>query len=405
MIALDSEKNLIPAAAGFNTADSDQRLGRMGRSGSAMLIANMSSHQRLLFTPLDIRKVVLPNRIAVSPMCEYSSKDGFASDWHLVHLGSRAVGGAALVMTEAAAVEAIGRISGADLGIWKDEHAEMLSRICSFIKSQKSVPGVQLAHAGRKASTPAPWDGGRAIAPGEPNGWQSEAPSGVPFNAGDPEPKEMTRADIRRVVDAFAAAAKRALRAGFEVIEIHGAHGYLIHEFLSPLSNFRKDEYGGALENRMRFALETIAAVRATIGEDCPLFLRISATDWTEGGWTPDESVELARQAKSRGVDLVDVSSGGNVPGARIPVGPGYQVEFAEKIRKQAGVMTGAVGLITDAEQAEEILQAGRADIVLLAREFLRDPYFPMHAAQTLGVAPSVPKQYERAFRDVVRRA
>jgi 2,4-dienoyl-CoA reductase-like NADH-dependent reductase (Old Yellow Enzyme family) len=358
-----------------------------------------------LFEPLQIREVTLPNRIAVSPMCEYSSEDGFASDWHLVHLGSRAVGGAALVMTEAAAVEATGRISWADLGIWKDEHVEMLSRITAFIRSQGSVAAIQLAHAGRKASTEVPWDGGRLIPADQPHGWQPEAPCALPFNAGDPAPNQLSAAGIRRVVDAFAAAARRALKAGFEVIEIHGAHGYLIHEFLSPLSNSRTDEYGGCFENRIRVAIEVIGAVREEIGPTHPLFLRISATDWIEGGWTPGDSVELAKHAKQAGVDLIDTSSGGNVPGAKIPIGPGYQVEFAARIRKEAGVMTGAVGMITSAEQAEEILSQRGADLVLLAREFLRDPYFPMHAAQALGVSPSVPKQYTRAFNDAVRRS
>jgi 2,4-dienoyl-CoA reductase-like NADH-dependent reductase (Old Yellow Enzyme family) len=362
-------------------------------------------NSRILFSPLQIRAVSLPNRIAVSPMCEYSSQDGFATDWHLVHLGSRAVGGAGLVMTEAAAVEANGRITYADLGVYKDEHIAMLSRITAFIRSQGSLAGIQLAHAGRKASTHVPWDGGRAILPGQPNGWRPEAPVSAPFNAADPAPKEMCASDIRRVVDAFATAARRSLAAGFDVIEIHAAHGYLLHEFLSPLSNTRHDEYGGSFDNRVRVALDVVKAVREEIGPNCPLFLRISATDWTEGGWNADHSVELARRAKALGVDLVDCSSGGNVPGAKIPVGPGYQVEFAAKVRREAEVMTGAVGLITAAEQAEAVLQAGDADIVLLAREILRDPYFPIHAAQNLGVPPSVPKQYQRAFADSVRRA
>jgi 2,4-dienoyl-CoA reductase-like NADH-dependent reductase (Old Yellow Enzyme family) len=359
---------------------------------------------RTLFAPLAIRDITLANRIAVSPMCEYSSDDGFANDWHLVHLGSRAVGGAGLVMTEASAVEADGRITTSDLGLWKPGHIEPLKRITSFIKSQGSVAGIQLAHAGRKASTHTPWDGGGSIAPGQPNGWQVAAPSEVPFFEGDPVPRELTTADIQRLVAAFAAAAQRALAAGFEVIEIHGAHGYLIHQFLSPLSNFRTDEYGGSLENRMRMALEIVTAVRREMGLKLPLFLRISATDWTEGGWTLDDSVELARRVKTLGVDLIDASSGGNVAGARIPVEPGYQVAFAERIRNETGLLTGAVGLITTAEQAESIIQSGQADLVLLAREFLRDPNFPMHAAQTLGVPVSAPKQYLRAFPNSIRR-
>jgi 2,4-dienoyl-CoA reductase-like NADH-dependent reductase (Old Yellow Enzyme family) len=357
-----------------------------------------------LFAPLTIREVTLANRIAVSPMCEYSSEDGFATDWHLVHLGSRAVGGAGLVMAEATAVEADGRITYGDLGIWKSEHIGWLGRITSFIRSQGSVAGIQLAHAGRKASTQVPWDGGAPIAPGQPNGWQVVAPSAAPFLEGAPVPRELTGADIRHLAEAFAAATHRALAAGFEVIEIHGAHGYLIHQFLSPLSNFRTDEYGGSFENRIRIALEIVHAVRHEMGPKLPLFLRISATDWTEGGWTLDDSVELARRVKALGVDLIDASSGGNVAGARIPIAPGYQVPFAERIRRDAGLLTGAVGMITTAEQAESILQAGQADLVLMAREFLRDPYFPVHAAQGLGVPVSLPKQYLRAIADSVRR-
>jgi 2,4-dienoyl-CoA reductase-like NADH-dependent reductase (Old Yellow Enzyme family) len=337
-------------------------------------------------------------------MCEYSSDDGFANDWHLVHLGSRAVGGAGLVMTEATAVEADGRITYRDLGIWKDEHIETLKRIASFLKSQGSVPGIQLAHAGRKASTHVPWDGGAPIAPGQPNGWPVVGPSAVPFQKGGPVPRELTVADIGQVVEAFAAAARRALYAGFEVIEIHAAHGYLIHQFLSPLSNFRTDSYGGSLENRLTIVLEIVKAVRREIGPKLPLLMRISATDWTEGGWTLCDSVKLARHVQALGVDLIDASSGGNVPGAAIPAEPGYQVAFAERIRKETGLLTGAVGMITTPAQAESIIQSGQADIVLLAREFLRDPYFPVHAAQTLGVTPSLPKQYLRAVPNSVRR-
>jgi 2,4-dienoyl-CoA reductase-like NADH-dependent reductase (Old Yellow Enzyme family) len=364
----------------------------------------MRKNDLMLFAPLAIRDITLPNRIVVSPMCEYSSEDGFANDWHLVHLGSRAVGGAGLVMTEATAVEADGRITYADLGIWKAEHLAVLQRITSFIRSQGSLPGIQLAHAGRKASTQLPWDGGAPIAPGEPNGWQVVAPSAVPFLENAPVPRQLTAADIQHLVEAFAAAARRALAAGFEVIEIHGAHGYLIHQFLSPLSNFRTDEYGGNFDNRIRIALEIVKAVRQAMGRNLPLFLRISATDWTEGGWTIDDSVELARRVKELGVDLIDASSGGNVAGAKIPLGPGYQVAFAERIRQEAGLLSGAVGLITTAEQAESIIQSGQADLVLLAREFLRDPYFPLRAAQNLGAPVSLPKQYLRAFPDSVRR-
>jgi 2,4-dienoyl-CoA reductase-like NADH-dependent reductase (Old Yellow Enzyme family) len=357
-----------------------------------------------LFSPLTIRGVTLPNRIAVSPMCEYSSEDGFATDWHMVHLGSRAVGGAGLVLTEATAVEADGRITYADLGIWKNEHVGPLRRITDFVKSQGAVSGVQLAHAGRKASTEPPWYGGGPIAPDAKNGWQVDAPSAKPFTEGGPVPHEMTRADIERVVRAFAAAARLALDAGFEVIEIHGAHGYLINQFLSPLSNFRTDDFGGSFDNRARMPLEVVKAVRTEIGSNVPLFLRISATDWVEGGWIIDDSVELARRASALGVDLIDVSSGGSALAAKIPVGPGFQVPLAERIRREGGVMTGAVGMITEAAQAEEIVASGRADVILLAREFLRDPYFPIHAAQKLGAEVSLPKQYLRAIPGSIPR-
>jgi len=350
-----------------------------------------------LLTPFPLREVVFRNRIAVSPMCQYSSQDGFANDWHLVHLGSRAVGGAALVMTEAAAIEARGRISPQDLGIWKDEHVEFLARIAAFVRQQGAVPGIQLAHAGRKASTRRPWDGVGVISETE-GGWRAVAPSPVPFTPGDPPPAELSKAEIRGIVEAFAAAARRALRAGFQVAEIHAAHGYLVHQFLSPLSNQRTDEYGGAFENRIRLALEVAAAVRAVWPAGLPLFVRISATDWAPGGWDIDESVELARRLCAVGVDLIDCSSGGAVPHQKIALGPGYQVPFAARIRKEAGVATGAVGMITTPRQAEEILSAGQADLVLLAREFLRDPYFPLHAARALGEEVKPPNQYLRAF-------
>ena len=350
-----------------------------------------------LFTPLKIRGVTFRNRIAVSPMCQYSSDDGFANDWHVVHLGSRAVGGAALVFTEATAVEAHGRISPADLGIWKDEHIANLSRIAAFIKQQGAVPGMQIAHAGRKGSTRVPWQGGAPIPPDQ-GGWQTVAPSAIPFRPGDPAPTELSRTEIRNVVDAFTAAARRARTAGFEVLEIHGAHGYLINEFLSPVSNHRTDDYGGSFENRIRFALEIADAVRRNWPADFPLFLRISATDWAEGGWTLDDSVALAARVRDHGIDLVDCSSGGNVIDAKIRLGPGYQVPFAERIRREAGILTGAVGMITEPRQAEEILQTGRADLILMAREFLRDPYWPLHAAPGLEAEAAVPVQYTRAF-------
>jgi len=360
--------------------------------------------QPILFQPLPIRGLTLPNRIAVSPMCQYSSVDGFANDWHLVHLGSRAVGGAGLVMVEATAVEPRGRITHGDLGLWKNEHIQPLRRITAFLESQGSVPGIQLAHAGRKASTGLPWKGGAAIAPGQPHGWQPVAPSPIPFNAGDPIPHELTITEIGKIVEAFRAAAQRALAAGFKLIEIHSAHGYLLHEFLSPLSNLRTDEYGGSLENRARLAKQIVQAIRGEIGPDMPLFLRISATDWSEGGWTIDDSVELARIVKPLGVDLIDTSSGGIVAGANIPFAPGFQARFAERIRKDTGILTGAVGMIAGAGQAESILAAGQADLILIVREFLRDPYFPTHAAQFLGAPVFVPAQYLRAVKDGVAR-
>lgn len=350
-----------------------------------------------LFSKLTIRDITFKHRIAVSPMCQYSSEDGFANNWHLVHLGSRAVGRAAIVITEAAAVDPVGRISPADLGIWKDEHIPVLARIVEFLRQQEAVPGMQIAHAGRKGSTRVPWEGG-AHSPESEGGWQTVAPSPIPFRPEDPPPLELTRPQIREIVDEFAAAARRALGAGFQLIEIHAAHGYLIHEFLSPLSNHRTDEYGGSFENRIRFALEVAEAVRGSWPDSLPLFMRISATDWAEGGWDIEDSVELARCLKPRGVDLIDCSSGGLVPYPKVPVCPGYQVPFAARIRKEAGIMTGAVGLITEPHQADEIIREGQADIALLARAFLRDPYWPLHAAKVLGAKVDPPKQYARAF-------
>jgi 2,4-dienoyl-CoA reductase-like NADH-dependent reductase (Old Yellow Enzyme family) len=350
-----------------------------------------------LFSPLTIRGVTFRNRITVSPMCEYSSEDGFANDWHLVHLGCRAVGGAGLVFTEAAAVEPRGRISPADLGIYRDEHIEMLLRIARFIRAQGAVPGIQIAHAGRKASTRVPWEGGAAI-PDSEGGWQTVAPSAIPFRPGDAAPAELTHSGIRGIVEAFAAAARRAAAAGFQVVEIHAAHGYLIDEFLSPLSNHRADEYGGPFDNRIRFALEVAAAVRDGWPDSLPLFMRISAIDWVEDGWQLEDSVELARCLRPLGVDLIDCSSGGIVPYAKIQLGPAYQTPFAERIRCESGVLTGAVGMITEPHQADAIIRGGRADMVLLAREFLRDPYWPLHAARSLGAPAAVPKQYARAF-------
>ena len=350
-----------------------------------------------LFSPLTLCGMTLRNRIAVSPMCQYSSVDGFASDWHLVHLGSRAVGGAGLVIVEAAAVEADGRITPDDLGIWQDAHVEQLSRIAAFVKRQGAAAGIQLAHAGRKASSQSPWKGGAAV-PREDGGWQTVAPSAIPFRAGDPAPAALGVAEIERIQVSFAAAAQRALRAGFDVVEVHAAHGYLLHEFLSPLSNVRADLYGGAFANRIRFTLETVRAVRAVWPEHLPLFVRISASDWAEGGWSIDDSVALAKELAALGVDLIDCSSGGAVAHQKIDVKPGYQVPFAQRIREGAAVMTGAVGLITEPGQADRIICEAQADLVLLAREMLRDPYWPLHAARVLGHTPAPPVQYQRAF-------
>ncbi len=357
----------------------------------------MSASDAHLFAPFTLRDVTFRNRIAVSPMCQYSSRDGFAGHWHLVHLGSRAVGGAGLVMMEATAVEDRGRISPGDMGIWKDEHVEMLAAIAHFVEEHGAAAGIQLAHAGRKASVTAPWDGGGAI-PISAGGWQTVAPSPIPFRPDDPRPKELSPEEIAQIVQAFRMAARRALEAGFRVLEIHSAHGYLSHEFLSPLSNHRKDSYGGSFDNRIRFAMEVCAAVREIWPERLPLFLRISATDWAPGGWDIDDSVELSRRVRPLGVDLIDCSSGALALEQKIPMAPGYQVPFAERIRREAGIATGAVGLITTPQQADEIVRSGKADIVLLAREFLRDPYFPLHAAKALGVEIKPPVQYARAF-------
>lgn len=360
----------------------------------------MSSQEPMLFSPLTLRSVTLRNRIGMSPMCQYSSADGFAADWHLVHLGSRAAGGAGLIIVEATAVEPRGRISPGDLGLWDDRHVERLSDITRFLSEQGAVPAIQLGHAGRKASTERPWNGGGPIAPGEPEGWQTVAPSPIPFAEGWPEPHELSAGEIQGIVRAFADAARRALEAGFQIIEIHAAHGYLIHQFLSPVSNKRSDAYGGSFENRIRFLIEVVEAARSVWPSHLPLFVRISATDWLpEGGWDLEQSVELAKALKSKGVDLIDVSSGGSVPTARIPAGPGYQAPFAERIRKEAGVAVSAVGVITSPEQAEQILRSGQADLVLLGRELLRDPHWPLRAAERLGTKPSHwPVQYLRAL-------
>jgi 2,4-dienoyl-CoA reductase-like NADH-dependent reductase (Old Yellow Enzyme family) len=350
-----------------------------------------------LFSPFPLRSVTLRNRIVVSPMCQYSSTDGMATDWHLVHLGSRAVGGAALVIAEATAVSPEGRISPHDLGIWSDAHVEPLVRITRFIEEQGAVAGIQLAHAGRKASVDAPWRGGHALDVSE-GGWRPiYGPTAQPFSAKYPTPVALSREEIQRIVGDFRAAAQRSLDAGFHVVELHGAHGYLLHEFLSPLSNKRTDEYGGSFDNRVRFVLETVDAVRSVWPERLPLLIRLSATDWVPGGWDIEQSIELARLLGPRGVDLVDCSTGGNVHGAAIPLAPGYQVEFAERIRRDAGIATGAVGLITRPDHAEEIVRTGKADVVVLARELLRDPYWPLRAAKVLGADVTWPVQYQRA--------
>jgi 2,4-dienoyl-CoA reductase-like NADH-dependent reductase (Old Yellow Enzyme family) len=352
-----------------------------------------------LFSPLKLGALEARNRIGVSPMCQYSSRDGFADDWHLVHLGAFATGGAGIVFTEATAVLGEGRISPQDLGIWNDAHTAALARIADFIQRQGAVPGIQLAHAGRKASTRRPWDKGSRTVSAQEGGWPDDvwAPSAIPFSDDFPRPRALDAGGIRRVVDAFADAAVRAHDAGFRILELHAAHGYLVHEFLSPLSNHRDDAYGGSFENRTRLALEVVDALRGRWPEQLPLSVRISATDWAAGGWDVDEAVGLSRALRDHGVDLVDVSSGGLVPHQKISLGPGYQVPFAERIRREAGVATAAVGLITEAEQAETIVRDGQADLVLLAREMLRQPHWPLLAAHALGDPGPWPPQYLRA--------
>lgn len=352
----------------------------------------------LLFQPLTIRNVQLKNRIVVSPMCQYSATDGFATDWHLVHLGSRSVGGAALIIMEATAVSPEGRISAGDLGIWKNEHIDFLKRITAFIETQGAVPAIQLAHAGRKASHHVPWKGNKALTP-EEGAWQTVAPSTIPHTDGEPLPKAMTIEDIEKLKSDFSAATERALKAGFKLIEIHAAHGYLLNEFMSPVSNQRTDEYGGSFENRIRLLIEIVTNTRNIIGETVPLFVRISSTDWVAEGWNEEDSVLLARILKDKGVDLIDCSSGGNSSEQKIPLAPMYQVQFAEKIKKETGILTGAVGLITSATEAEQILNNHQADVIILARQLLRDPYFPLHAAKELSDDIVWPVQYDRAKR------
>ncbi len=349
-----------------------------------------------LFQPLRLREVALRNRIAVSPMCQYSAREGLPNEWHLVHLGSRAVGGAGLVLAEASAVSPEGRISPDDTGLWSDAHAEAWAPVARFVAEQGAVPGVQLAHAGRKAGTAAPWRGGRPVPEGE-GGWRPVAPSPLPFAAGYATPTELAVDDIERLVGAFRDAARRAEQAGFELVEIHMAHGYLLHQFLSPLSNRRTDDYGGPLENRMRLPLAVAKAVREAFPVERPVLARISATDWVEGGWDLEQSIALSIELREAGVDLVDCSSGGSVPDAKVPLAPGYQVPLAAAIRERVGVATGAVGLVTEPAQAEAIVASGKADLVLLGREMLRDPYWPLHAARELGAEVPWPNQYLRA--------
>jgi 2,4-dienoyl-CoA reductase-like NADH-dependent reductase (Old Yellow Enzyme family) len=349
-----------------------------------------------LFSPLQIKSLAFKNRITISPMCQYSAIDGFANDWHLAHLGSRASGGAALIIQEATSVSPEGRISPADLGLWKDEQIEKMQAINQFILSQNAIPGIQLAHAGRKASVSEPWNGNKRL--DETNGgWNPVAPSAISNHSNENPPIALDKMGIQKVISDFKSATKRAVQAGFQVLEIHAAHGYLLHQFLSPLSNLRTDEYGGSFENRIRFTLEVLEAVQSEWPSDLPLFVRISATDWADGGWNIEESVQLSQILKEKGVDLIDVSSGGLVSHQKITLGPGYQVPFAERIKKETGILTGAVGLITESSQAEEVVATGKADLVLFARESLRNPSLALDFAKELGVDVSWPKQYERA--------
>ena len=349
-----------------------------------------------LFSPLIIKDIEFKNRIVISPMCQYSAVDGFANDWHLVHLGSRAVGGAGLVIQEATAISAEGRITPSDAGLYKDEHVEKWHSIVQFIHQQGAVAGIQLAHAGRKASCAEPWNGGHQLK-AKAGGWKTVSPSAIAFNAEDDVPDALDGDGILKVIADFKAAAQRSLQVGYKVLEIHAAHGYLIHQFLSPLSNHRTDNYGGSFENRIRLLLEILKAVQTEWPQNLPLFVRISATDWVEGGWNINDAVKLSSILKTEGVDLIDCSSGGLVPYAKIPWRPGYQVTFAERIKKEAGILTSAVGLITEVAQAEHILKKGEADLILIARESLREPYFALKAAAVLGDEIVWPVQYSRA--------
>jgi 2,4-dienoyl-CoA reductase-like NADH-dependent reductase (Old Yellow Enzyme family) len=387
----------------MNTPSVAQSRGQAAQAAPHGAVADAAHDRELpevdLLSPLTIRTLTLRNRIVMSPMCQYSAEEGMANDWHLVHLGSRAAGGVALIIVEATAVTRDGRISPGDVGIWTDAQIDPLARIASFVHSQGAIAGIQLAHAGRKASSAVPWEGGGTLKTAADGGWPVVAPSPIPFNDGDPLPLELDEKGIDGIVEAFEAAARRALTAGFKVLEIHAAHGYLLHEFLSPLSNQRNDQYGGSLENRMRLTLRVAERLRALIPDELPLFVRISATDWVEGGWDIEQSVELCKRLKALGVDLIDVSTGAIVPTARIPVGKGYQVPCARRIHDDADIKTGAVGLITDAQYANEIIIGGDADLVLVARELLRDPYWALKAQHEFEEEPSWPVQYGYAVK------
>ena len=364
------------------------------RAGRAVCEDDREVPEVDLFTPITLRGLITRNRIAMAPMCMYSADDGFANDFHLVHLGSRAMGGVGLVVVEATAVTADGRISPYDLGIWKDEHIEPLERVARFLEAQGAAPAIQLAHAGRKASSDAPWKGGASLKTAAEGGWPVVGASPIPFTEDDPIPVPLDESGIEHCIQAWEAAAQRALKAGFKVIEIHAAHGYLLHQFLSPISNHRHDQYGGSLENRMRFLLHVTERLRAIIPEDLPLFVRISATDWVEGGWDVEQSVVLCKRLKELGVDLIDVSSGGTVHDAKIPVAKGYQVPFAQRIREEVGIRTGAVGLISDPQYADDIITSGQANLVFLARELLREPYWAIKAQHALEEEAVWPTQY-----------
>jgi 2,4-dienoyl-CoA reductase-like NADH-dependent reductase (Old Yellow Enzyme family) len=386
-----------PDRAGPTAAGADRVAGSRGCQAEAE--HDREVPQADLLSPFRLRDVTLRNRIAMSPMCQYSTHEGLADDWHLVHLGSRAAGGAALVMVEATAVTRDGRISPGDMGLWDDRHIEPLARIARFVHSQGAAAGIQLAHAGRKASCEPPWNGGASLKTPSAGGWAVVGPSAIPFSDGDPVPVPLDERGIDAIVAAFGAAAARAVAAGFRIVEIHAAHGYLLHEFLSPLANRREDAYGGSEENRMRLPLRVAAGLREALPAGFPLLVRISATDWADGGWDIDDSVALARRLKDLGVDLIDVSSGGLVPRARIPVAKGYQVPFARRIREEAGIATAAVGLITDPHDADEIVTGGDADLVFIGRELLREPYWALKAQQELGGEPAWPLPYGYAVR------